>query len=97
MRSSARMLQCVHKYPSRGTFRYTRTFATRSSGDSRVASGGPVTWRALAIFLGVGTGALGYYALEKERRMRGTAGYRKYCSVHKMQNKGALYGKLTAC
>jgi hypothetical protein len=30
-------------------------------------------WRALAVCLGVGTGGLAYYALEKQRRMGGVS------------------------
>lgn len=32
---------------------------------------GPFSWRMLAVFLGVGTGGLAYYSLEKQRRLKG--------------------------
>jgi hypothetical protein len=37
----------------------------------QASSRGPLSWRALAVCLGVGTGLLGYYTIEKQRQMHG--------------------------
>lgn len=75
---------CVHSRNALNARFNSRAFSSSSptpsssSGPSSVSATnrGPFGWRALAIFLGVGTGGLAYYTLEKQRRVRG-----KFCSA----------------
>lgn len=62
---------------TRGAIQPMRRFSSASPSPRpppQASDRGPLNWRAVAICLGVGTGVLGYYAIEKQRRMHGTAG-----------------------
>lgn len=52
--------------------------ASTSSGQrpnaGQPTNSGPLTWRSLAVFLGIGTGGLAYYNVEKQRNIRGKLG-----------------------
>lgn len=46
----------------------------RPPAEAKPASttaGGPMSWKALAVFAAAGTAGLAYYSLEKQRRMEG--------------------------
>jgi len=42
------------------------------TGEPTPEAQGPISWKALAVFCGIGTGGLAYYSIEKQRRMEGT-------------------------
>lgn len=44
---------------------------TVGEGGTSTGGRGPMSWKSFAVFAGVGTGLLAYYAREKERRMQG--------------------------
>lgn len=70
--------QSIHR-----NFRLIRAFCTKPTGSGNVQTsaqsasqknvqGGPITWKAVALFGIIGTGGLAYYSMEKQRRMEGS-------------------------
>lgn len=55
--------------------------AAKSSAKPNPQSGGPIGWKALAVFCGVGTGGLAYYSIEKERRIAGLFHALSACNI----------------